>query len=713
VTFTAPYLEDEATYGHDFIGPQTIEAPFLDGGFGFGHDITEIDPPAFEVMVNGSPLEGTSQRNYQDVIDDVGSFSFQMRESDFAGVDFDDLVTFRRLGQDRFTGVVETITRDTISQGDEASQKATISGNGGLSVLRRALVFPSRGVDAVPVESLRSFSWVSPDFASQAALWPLAKQINRQREYANWRAPLPWIWPDTSGYWIWGNVASATANHAPSGTCLFYKSFTVTGDKTCRIFVAFDNRGTLYVDGAEMSAFESFTTGRYVQLELSSGTHYIAARVENLPNGQTINPAGFIAAGYTVGAGGLLDALLFHTDGTWRCLPYPTTIPGFTHGDVIIRLLAENQGDGGLLDDIEVDFTTTLDSAGVPWSQYREISAQVGRNLEDLVLEMSDAFIDVQMAPGTLTLRAWNSGGRGNTIPVTLQQTTDPATSDFISLSHTGKRARMNRTLIRYADGHLLRDDAGSLATHGQLGEYLELGSVKGESEANQIADQLMDNRTQPAWSTAAVLKPHDVAATPYDGGWQVADTIEVPNESGDDEAMRVRSIAYREDEDGNAKWHVDLRDQRLDLEERHDRWLRRMSDGAVLGGARVSSRAGTPEPSAQQVTSLTVAEFSFDNSALVVSSSPRRPAEVNGNMVEVYGELTTAGTTTTTVLVKHRNAAGTTTTLATLSFGFANTEEEVALSIVPVKANVDKLWCEITAAGTGAEGLDVQVRAI
>ncbi len=715
MTFTAPYIDDAATYGHDFAGPESVEAPFLDGGFGFGHDITVTDPPpGIEVLVNGTPLAGTKDREFEDPIADVGSFSFKMREADFAGVDFDDLITITRLGQPRFMGVVDDITRVTLAQGDEASQTATISGNGSMSILRRGFVSPSRGAGELPIEVVRSFSWPAPDFDDST--WPFAKQVNRQREYADWRSPLPWVWPDTSGYWIWANLPSVTSTSAPVGTCLFRKDFTLASDAIIRVYFGSDNAGgTLYLDGAQMSTGAGFEVGEYITIELGAGDHYLAASVTNRARiSAGPNPGGMICAVYTVGDGGLLDDLILHSDATWKCLPYPATLPGFTHGDVIIRLIEENQGDGGLLDDITWDFTPTLDSAGNPWSTYREIAVKVGRSIEDVILEMADAFIDVAMSPGSLTLRAWSSGGRGSTKPVTLTQTDDPATSDFLDLRHRGKRARMNRALVRYAGGDFIHEDTASLAAHGQIGEYLELGAIKGEAEAARIADQLMDNRAEPSYSTSATLKPHNTAATPYDGGWEVADTIGCPDENGDNEPMRVRSIAMREDGDGNVTWTIALRDEHLELEERHDRWLRRMSDGANFGGSRVASPAGSVPPAAQRVTQIKVAEFSYDNSQLVTSVSPRRPAEASGNMVEVFGELTAAGSTTTTVLVKHRNGTtGVTSTLATLTFNADNFEEEVPLTIVPVKANIDKLWVEITAAGTGAEGLAVQVRAI
>jgi hypothetical protein len=701
VTITAPYLDSVETYGPTFGSPSGITAPFLDTLWGFAPSITEVDPPSLEVLVGSTVIEDSYSRTFQEQLADPGSFQFRVPRDTFAGIDFDDVVRFKVNGLVAFQGIVEQLDHVALSSGEEADQSVTVSGRGALALLEQAVVYPSRGVGVLPIEDVRSFSWPAPDFDDLA--WPLAKKVNRQRDYATWRAPLPWIWPDTSGYWIAPNLSSVSANNAPTGAWLLRKTFTLDDDATMRFFGAGDNSLVLYIDGAEMSEGQSFTTGRYVELDLTAGEHLIACRGNNYPKATLPNPTGIIIAGYTVGDAGLLDELIVNTDATWKCLPYPTRMPGFTHGQVLRILLEE----AGLDSTISLDFTDDLDSGGNPWSTFREITVQVGRTLLDVVREMADAYIDVAMAPGSFTLRAWNRGGRGDVRSTTLQQTTDPATSDFLSLRHVGKRTRANSTLIRYQGGHREVEDASSVSEHGTRGLYLELGAVQGAAEADETARVVMENRAQPAYSTEAVLAPHNAAATPYDG-FLVGDTITCPNEDDTPEAMRVRQVTMTEDANGVITWPVSLRDLQLELEERHDAWLRRMADGAALGGARVSSPAGTPAPFSQQITQLRVAEFSYDNSELVASLSPRRPAETSGNMVEVYAELTTAGSTSTVVRV-YKNGA----TLATLTLAAGETEAETPLTIVPIRANIDKLQCEIVTAGTGAEGLDVQVRAI
>lgn len=713
MTFTGAYVDDAEVYGADFIGPETVVGAFIDGGAVFAGRIIEDDQAPLAVLVGGVEVENTRARSFRAPRDSAGSFSFQLPRDVYLAdptPTFDERVIYAVDGTAVFGGIVKNISHGALEPGEESDQMVTISGPGSLAALRQAPVFPSRGVDTLPIEDVRSFSWVGPDFDSST--WPLAKQVNRQREYADWRTPLPWIWPDTTGYWIWGNVAGVSATFAPSGTCLFRKTITLADDAFVRVFCAFDNSGTLYIDGAEMTAFNGYEVGRYIEIELSAGDHIIAADVKNRTRISVgPNPGGFICAIYTVGNGGLLDELVSHTDGGWSCLPYPNPYPGFTHGEVLLALLDETAGFYGLDDPPVADFTATVDSAGVPWGEYREITVQVGRTFEEVVAEMSDAFIDVEMAPGADVLRAWNYGGRGTnrTGEVELQQTTSPATSDFLRLGHDGKASRLNDVLIRYAGGHLEEQDITAILAEGGKGGFLQLGAIKGEAEARRIARSIMETRKSQSWSTSATLLPRSDVTTPYKG-FGLGDLILGPDQ--DDNAgveMRVYAIEMREDNDGIITWPVELRDRWYVAEEMTANQLERMDFGAVMGGARVSSPASKPDPFTQQVVALVVAEFSFDNTQLVESLSPRRPSAASGNMVEIFAELTTAGATDTRIQMYHNGVD-----LGTeLVIPAGETVAETPLVVVPTRANLDKLQCEIVEAGTGAEGLDVQVRAI
>lgn len=86
---------------------------------------------------------------------------------------------------------------------------------------------------------------------------------------------------------------------------------------------------------------------------------------------------------------------------------------------------------------------------------------------------------------------------------------------------------------------------------------------------------------------------------------------------------------------------------------------------------------------------------------------SPIRPADSSGNLIEVYGKLTTPGSGTTTVIVSQNGSA-----IATLTFPAGETIAEVDLSAAKCYRNVDEFQVYVEGDGV-AEGLDVQVRAI
>ena len=714
-------IDDSQVFAPSILFDQFLALGLVDGGWAFGPAITrESDVGTFAVLVNGEERADLFARSFEDQLSDIGSFSFQMLRSDFfAGltwggeplywggepltwgdakaVAFDDEITFVIDGTPVFLGVVKGLEHTALAQGEDADQVVTVNGPGMLGEFANHVVYPSRGVGALPIEDVRSLSWVSPDFDPAAEGWPLAKTINFVRNYAATGTRRPTVWPRRAGKWIWGDRPGVTQYDAPQGICLFRKTITLASEKTVRFFFAGDNVMRIWIDAAEMTWFAGSAHGRYVDIELGAGDHVIAAKVANKVDvpGED-NPAGFTLVGFSLDEVGLLDELVVETNGTWRCLPYPIHAPGFYEGEATWLLMQEANLDATWAR----DFSDTIGSDGEAFTFKREVAVNVGRTLLDFERERMDAWADVWCAPGSKTLRLTNRGGRGVVRSVTLQQTTDPATSDFLALSHSGNGWKTDKILGRYADGHT---ESGS----GDLSAYLELGVIESETEALEILEAQLASRATPRFSTTATIFPRSDATTPYKG-FEVGDWITCPNEDDTPELMRVNSIAYSEDAEGVVEWIVRLRDQQLEDDERHDAWLRRMADGTMVGGARVSSRKDTPAPTAQQISVLKVAEFSYDNTALTVSTSPMRPAEQSGNVVQVYGLLTTAGSTTTTVEVTVNG-----TLLATLSFPAGETEASEAIGIVPVLADVSKAQVSITAVGTGAEGLDVQIRAI
>lgn len=89
---------------------------------------------------------------------------------------------------------------------------------------------------------------------------------------------------------------------------------------------------------------------------------------------------------------------------------------------------------------------------------------------------------------------------------------------------------------------------------------------------------------------------------------------------------------------------------------------------------------------------------------AVTVESSDHDPMGGAGRLIKVKGRLTTAGSSTTTALIKEGS-----TTVATLTWGSGATTATVSPSSVNhAYSEDDYFWLDITAAGTGADGLVV-----
>lgn len=88
-------------------------------------------------------------------------------------------------------------------------------------------------------------------------------------------------------------------------------------------------------------------------------------------------------------------------------------------------------------------------------------------------------------------------------------------------------------------------------------------------------------------------------------------------------------------------------------------------------------------------------------------TASPRWYPPRGISVVKVFGSLTASGASTTTVDIK-RNG----TTIATLSFGSGVfTATDTTVTTPGLTADTDYLTAEVTAVGTGATNLTVQVR--
>lgn len=159
--------------------------------------------------------------------------------------------------------------------------------------------------------------------------------------------------------------------------------------------------------------------------------------------------------------------------------------------------------------------------------------------------------------------------------------------------------ALINALLVRYAKGYTFVEDASSIATHGRREGYVTLGMAQSGHEATTIAVALLATKAQPADAVLAEVEPTGNTDKPY-WAFNVGDYVILPTAAGPGSLYRTRAITVDEDEMGDVAFHPEFGTLADEFEIRLERWLKRLSNGA-LGGTIESA---TPASSASGIES-------------------------------------------------------------------------------------------------------------
>jgi hypothetical protein len=407
--------------------------------------------PALNTRI--AKLDGAMNRQWQDELNETGSASMVIPNEDPQStvVREGDVIRYEDQGYACFAWIVREIERQQIARGEEADQVTNFTGNGLLSILSEAVVYPSNGVAATPVEEDRYFSWQSNPYDDSdwsyaklyAPYWPgendsppgMPPNSGMFAGCTVW--PLPGTWRITTNlgdYWL-----------APGGWCYFRKAIYIPPDpanevRTLLVYALADDESKWWFDSQEM--YQTFGWENSdadlirFQTDVSAGWHVIAVAVHNSELGpmwsemfeQWINPFSVMAAGFWMdpNTGEMSGEPVFVTDDTWRIVDYPPGPPGWTPGEVIRRALLEAQ-QRGALGFLSLGFTDETDSDGNPWPEVTDISTKVGTDYLTFFREIAETYIDFWMEPASFRLHAWVKGLRGSHLAdVTLHAVTDP-----------------------------------------------------------------------------------------------------------------------------------------------------------------------------------------------------------------------------------------------------------------------------------------------
>lgn len=382
--------------------------------------------PAVRVAPSFGTLRGTLDRSrarsFQAELADAGSHSVAVPNPDRSPLQYGRVVQYRIDGQPVFAGLVEKLTTRTVDPKEEAGQFTTATGRGHLAALDDAPVLPWRGARTRPVSDARVYNFAAP--AANDSWWGYAVDTHATDLAVRPAAEVPYIWPEAwphpSAKWVWDRRQwfDGYQVNVPAGVCYLRRQFTLGSTQEYELFCAADDAYEVWVDGVRVLTDAGYYKGQKqsVKLAMTAGPHLIAARVENVNYAK----AGFLSVLLPVQLFPVYGDPVLWTDETWRCLPYPTSTPGLTPGEIWRDLIHQAQVVGSV-GFVRQSFDDYYDSDGAVWDVVPEVSFPIGSSLLDAARTMAEGICETAMAPGSFLLRAWRPGGRGTDSGIAFQ----------------------------------------------------------------------------------------------------------------------------------------------------------------------------------------------------------------------------------------------------------------------------------------------------
>lgn len=349
-----------------------------------------------------------------------------------------------------FGWIAETLTDHTLDESEGSAQFTRVEGRGVGAVCEWAVIVPSNGLEADPVEEDRLFSWPVIQYVegNDGQAWDEVVDVGDASGMV--RVPgtqegYPAGAPDLGVVkWIWASPGDQT--DAPSGRVYARTVFTMGAARDLLIEFALDNYGQVYFDGqpigtlARSGGSQNYLQTHTVNVRASAGTHVIAVTAVNSV-GDSTNPGGIYLIAGEIDDDGTFGPVIYRYTNTadWDVLGYPATPPGMTPGEAVGIAIDEARARGGL-DFLYWDFDGTADSNGTPWPLYGDLTTKTGTDLLTFLMELSVAYIDwvVNFDGVNITLSLYVKGDYaqvgGSAVALEPAPVNDPLTGNLLLL---------------------------------------------------------------------------------------------------------------------------------------------------------------------------------------------------------------------------------------------------------------------------------------
>lgn len=602
--------------------------------------------------VAGDPLENAFGIVFYDEWDGPGNGQCTLSLSEAGSAELlpGRYVNCKVNGIARFTFMIEGNPEyRVIQRGEEHDQIITVRGRGWAALLDAAIVYPEYSLQTSLETTWRLFSFASILFPN-AGGWGAAVE---QAEYLDgvvefdcyghaqlapdgnpYPAPIGWPWGTNpfnlvdgaptgnyvNQYWL---RTDNQPDYADPGYLFFRNTFTLTETTPVTFTVTGDNFFTMFLQGVPILG-EAMTNAdhwmwqgwKQHQIWLPAGEYTVGAVVYNIAfstlGGDPVyyppcsaegwaggyrdgNPAGLLFAAYIDGDATTAPAHILTSDDSWIGYYELDTWPGWTPGQILLRLLAESIARGGLgIYNPTAPWDADDDSNGDAWRPYDvtvnrsdipTFAVEVGTTIMQALVQMQEmGWIHWHVRPGSMVLDVFRA--RLPIAPTSMATFAHGVNIGALERNATAPYA--NALMVQWEGGYVVVEDTAAIAAMGGTRiEDLYQSDAASDAEATIQGENELVVRAQGAFpSVVLVVEPTSEADCPY-VAFETGDYVTVPAEGGGTEDVRCLSIRCQQDELGYAIWALEL-NAKLDVPSRRTDQLLQQIGGRnqVIRGA-------------------------------------------------------------------------------------------------------------------------------